>query len=69
MKDRQKVREGRDAPRPGGHDHDSAGEREQSRGISPLNPSSMPRGEDDETTHANSPEYHDRAPNEPSKPQ
>jgi hypothetical protein len=29
-------------------------------GISPLNPSTFPRAEDDEETFARSPEYHDR---------
>jgi hypothetical protein len=29
-------------------------------GINPRNPSSMPRGEDDSETLANSPEFHDR---------
>jgi hypothetical protein len=29
-------------------------------GIMPQKPSSMPRGEDDDETYANSPEYHDR---------
>lgn len=48
---------------------DSVGQKEQSRGISPLNPSSMPRAEDDEQTYANSPEYHDRVPDDPSKPE
>ena len=28
-------------------------------GISPLNPSTFPRAEDDEETFANSPEFHD----------
>ena len=31
-------------------------------GINPRNTSSMPRGEDDEKTRANSPEFHDRPP-------
>ena len=35
---------------------------EQRQGISPVNPSSMPRAEDDEQTFARSPEYHDRVP-------
>jgi hypothetical protein len=36
-------------------------------GINPRDTSSMPRGEDDEQTRANSPEFHDRPPagNEP----
>jgi len=29
-------------------------------GITPQNPSTMPRAEDDEETRANSPEFHDR---------
>ena len=29
-------------------------------GITPENPSSMPRAEDDEETQRNSPEFHDR---------
>lgn len=29
-------------------------------GISPLDPTSMPRAEDDEQTYERSPEYHDR---------
>ena len=29
-------------------------------GINPQDPSSMPRGEDDEKTRADSPEFHDR---------
>ena len=29
-------------------------------GITPQNTSSMPRGEDDDRTRANSPEFHDR---------
>ena len=29
-------------------------------GISPLDPKSMPRGEDDDETYERSPEYHDR---------
>jgi hypothetical protein len=37
------------------------------RGISPVDPESMPRAEDDDETYANSPEYHDR-PN-PGPPQ
>jgi hypothetical protein len=32
---------------------------EDGRPISPLDPSSMPRGEDDAETMANSPEFHD----------
>jgi len=31
-------------------------------GINPRDTSSMPRGEDDEETRANSPEFHDRPP-------
>ena len=33
-----------------------------SEGINPRDTSSMPRGEDDERTRANSPEFHDRPP-------
>ena len=29
-------------------------------GINPIDPSSMPRGEDDERTRRESPEFHDR---------
>jgi hypothetical protein len=29
-------------------------------GVNPRDPSSMPRAEDDATTRANSPEFHDR---------
>ena len=50
-------------------DGNSAGHEEQRRGISPLDPSSMPRAEDDEQTYAQSPEYHDRVPNDPREPQ
>jgi len=31
-------------------------------GVNPRDTSSMPRGEDDEKTRANSPEFHDRPP-------
>jgi len=31
-------------------------------GINPRDTSSMPRGEDDEKTRADSPEFHDRPP-------
>jgi hypothetical protein len=68
MHDQQKSRDGTDAAGPGGHEDDDAGQHEQSRGISPLNPSSMPRAEDDETTFANSPEYHDRPSSDSGKP-
>jgi hypothetical protein len=34
-------------------------------GINPRDPSSMPRGEEDEQTRANSPEFHDRPPTTP----
>ena len=64
MNQQQKLRSRTNAAREG----DSAGHREQRRGISPVDPSSMPRAEDDEQTFANSPEYHDRAPNDPSRP-
>ena len=37
-------------------------------GISPRNPSSMPRGEDDSETLANSPEFHDRPTPRADKP-
>jgi hypothetical protein len=67
MHDQQKSRGGTHAATPDGQEGDNAGQREQSRGISPLNPSSMPRAEDDEATHAGSPEFHDRSPNDPSK--
>ena len=32
----------------------------QPEGITPTEPASMPRGEDDERTQRNSPEFHDR---------
>jgi hypothetical protein len=35
-----------------------------SEGINPRDTSSMPRGEDDEKTRAESPEFHDRPPTE-----
>lgn len=34
--------------------------KDQPDGINPRDPSSMPRGEDDEKTRASSPEFHDR---------
>ena len=34
-------------------------------GVNPRDTSSMPRGEDDERTRANSPEFHNRPPNPP----
>jgi hypothetical protein len=37
-------------------EHDTTPELE---GISPLNPSTFPRAEDDEATRAHSPEFHD----------
>lgn len=64
MDEQQKKRREGDVA---GEDAD-AGRREQSRGISPVNPSSMPRAEDDEQTFARSPEYHDRTPRDPSRP-
>lgn len=36
-------------------------------GINPINPSSMPRGEDDETIRQDSPEFNDR-PDAPPRP-
>ncbi len=36
-------------------------------GINPVNPSSMPRGEDDAKTWEQSPEFHDR-PDAPIRP-
>ena len=33
---------------------------EPGEGVSPLRPSTMPRGEDDEDTMKQSPEFHDR---------
>ena len=57
MQGNQRDREGRpQAPREG----DGANEPGQEQGISPRDPRSMPRAEDDEETFANSPEYHDR---------
>jgi hypothetical protein len=38
-------------------DRKDAGDQE---GVNPRDPSSMPRGEDDEKTRAESPEFHDR---------
>jgi hypothetical protein len=45
-------REGNGADQPG-----------QERGIEPRRPETMPRAEDDASTFANSPEFHDRVPN------
>lgn len=41
-----------------------------SEGVNPIDTSSMPRGEDDERTRRDSPEFHDRpdAPARPDKP-
>jgi hypothetical protein len=36
-------------------------------GITPQNPSTMPRGEDDDQTRRNSPEFHDRPGGTPPK--
>jgi hypothetical protein len=44
-------REGNGADQPG-----------QEHGIEPRRPETMPRAEDDATTFANSPEFHDRVP-------
>jgi hypothetical protein len=44
-------REGNGADQPG-----------QENGIEPRRPETMPRAEDDATTFANSPEFHDRVP-------
>jgi len=48
----------REAPREG----DGANQPGQERGIEPRRPETMPRAEDDATTFANSPEFHDRVP-------
>ena len=64
MNDQQKLRDRTDAARQGA----GAEQEEQARGISPVNPSSMPRAEDDDETFAHSPEYHDRVPNDPATP-
>jgi hypothetical protein len=40
--------------------HKSRVMKSDSEGINPRDTSSMPRGEDDERTRANSPEFHDR---------
>jgi hypothetical protein len=55
----QAPREGNGADQPG-----------QEAGIEPRRPETMPRAEDDATTFANSPEFHDRVPerNVPNKP-
>jgi hypothetical protein len=47
----QAPREGNGADQPG-----------QEGGIEPRRPETMPRAEDDPTTFANSPEFHDRMP-------
>ena len=48
---RETPREGNGADQPG-----------QEQGIEPRRPETMPRAEDDATTFANSPEFHDRVP-------
>ena len=35
---------------------------DEQQGIEPRRPETMPRAEDDATTFANSPEFHDRVP-------
>jgi hypothetical protein len=47
----QAPREGNGADQPG-----------QEQGIEPRRPETMPRAEDDATTFARSPEFHDRVP-------
>lgn len=42
-------------------------DRRTDRGITPLDPQSMPRAEDDDETYARSPEYHDRPNPDPHK--
>ena len=48
----------REAPRKG----NAADQPEHEQGIEPRRPETMPRAEDDATTFANSPEFHDRVP-------
>jgi hypothetical protein len=53
----------RTALKPGDEDDVSNGNPEATpelEGISPLNPSTFPRAEEDEETFAHSPEFHDR---------
>ena len=40
--------------------HGNAPVKPISEGVTPQNPSTMPRAEDDEETRRNSPEFHDR---------
>lgn len=46
-------------PEPGDPDNRSRKTTPEFEGISPLNPSTFPRAEDDEETFAQSPEFHD----------
>jgi hypothetical protein len=41
--------------------HKGRGPASNPEGINPRDTSSMPRGEDDDKTRANSPEFHDRS--------
>ena len=57
MEDNPRVQGGRrEAPREG----NGANQPGQEKGITPTDPRSMPRAEDDAETFANSPEYHER---------
>ena len=46
-------------PEPGNRDNANRETTPEFEGISPLNPSTFPRAEDDEETFAHSPEFHD----------
>lgn len=54
----QRQRERSHAPREGNVEDQP----EQEKGIEPRRPETMPRAEDDATTFARSPEFHDRVP-------
>lgn len=45
---------------PGSHVGNAPVKPAANEGVSPQNPASMPRAEDDEETRRNSPEFHDR---------
>ena len=45
---------------PNAHKQKAGNSKADDEGINPRDTSSMPRGEDDEKTRANSPEFHDR---------
>jgi hypothetical protein len=46
-------------PEPADRDKRERESTQEREGISPLNPSTFPRAEDDEETFAHSPEFHD----------